>query len=54
MKGQKKKILVATGNEGKMEEIRQILGGENILFSSLKDEKHLRKMRSLRQKKYVS
>ncbi len=39
MKGQKKKILVATGNEGKMEEIRQILGGENILFSSLKDEK---------------
>ena len=34
----KDKIIVATGNEGKMKEIRQILGGENIIFSSLKDE----------------
>lgn len=34
----KRKIIVATGNEGKMKEIRQILGEENILFSSLKDE----------------
>lgn len=33
------KIIVATGNEGKMNEIRQILGNENIKFSSLKDEK---------------
>lgn len=33
-----KKIIVATGNEGKMVEIRQILQGENIVFSSLKDE----------------
>ncbi len=32
------KIIVATGNEGKMVEIRQILQGENIAFSSLKDE----------------
>lgn len=32
------KIIVATGNEGKMAEIRQILGSENIIFSSLKDE----------------
>lgn len=32
------KIIVATGNEGKMAEIRQILGSENIVFSSLKDE----------------
>jgi XTP/dITP diphosphohydrolase len=32
------KIIVATGNEGKMEEIRQILQGENIVFSSLRDE----------------
>lgn len=32
------KIIVATGNEGKMAEIRQILGSENINFSSLKDE----------------
>lgn len=32
------KIIVATGNEGKMKEIRQILGDENIVFSSLKDE----------------
>ncbi len=35
---QAKKIIVATGNEGKMDEIRQILGKENIVFSSLKDE----------------
>ena len=35
---QKKKVIVATGNEGKMNEIRQILGGENIEFSSLRDE----------------
>lgn len=35
---QRKKIIVATGNEGKMDEIRQILGGENIDFASLKDE----------------
>lgn len=35
---QVKKIIVATGNEGKMDEIRQILGKENIEFSSLKDE----------------
>ena len=34
-----RKIIVATGNEGKMNEIRQILGNENITFSSLKDEK---------------
>ena len=33
-----KKIIVATGNEGKMDEIRQILQGENIQFVSLKDE----------------
>lgn len=33
-----KKIIVATGNEGKMVEIRQILHGEGISFSSLKDE----------------
>lgn len=33
-----KKVIVATGNEGKMNEIRQILKGENIVFSSLKDE----------------
>lgn len=33
-----KKIIVATGNEGKMEEIRQILGMERIIFSSLRDE----------------
>ena len=33
-----RKIIVATGNEGKMNEIRQILGNENIKFSSLKDE----------------
>jgi XTP/dITP diphosphohydrolase len=32
------KIIVATGNEGKMKEIRQILQGEQIVFSSLKDE----------------
>ncbi len=35
---QRKKIIVATGNEGKMDEIRQILGRENIDFASLKDE----------------
>ncbi|RKI38948.1 XTP/dITP diphosphatase [bacterium D16-51] len=35
---QAKKIIVATGNEGKMDEIRQILGKENIVFSSLRDE----------------
>ena len=33
-----KKIIVATGNEGKMKEFRQILQGEDIIFSSLKDE----------------
>ncbi|MCI5640511.1 MAG: XTP/dITP diphosphatase [Lachnospiraceae bacterium] len=33
-----KKIIVATGNEGKMDEIRQILQGEGITFASLKDE----------------
>lgn len=33
-----RKIIVATGNEGKMVEIRQILQGEDITFSSLKDE----------------
>ncbi len=38
MSTNKKKIIVATGNEGKMNEIRQILGGEGIVFSSLKDE----------------
>ncbi len=37
----KRKIIVATGNEGKMKEIRQILGEENITFSSLKDEELL-------------
>ncbi len=35
---QRKKSIVATGNEGKMDEIRQILGRENIDFASLKDE----------------
>ncbi len=35
---QRKKIIVATGNEGKMDEIRQILGRENIDFASLRDE----------------
>lgn len=38
MDTQTRKIIVATGNEGKMEEIRQILGHENISFSSLKEE----------------
>ncbi|MDD7403504.1 MAG: XTP/dITP diphosphatase [Butyribacter sp.] len=38
MEEQTKKIIVATGNEGKMKEIRQILGDENIIFSSLRDE----------------
>lgn len=38
METQRKKIIVATGNEGKMNEIRQILGKENIVFSSLMDE----------------
>lgn len=38
METQRKKIIVATGNEGKMNEIRQILGKEDIVFSSLKDE----------------
>lgn len=38
MEEQTKKIIVATGNEGKMKEIRQILGEENLTFSSLKDE----------------
>lgn len=33
-----KKIIVATGNEGKMDEIRQILQGEELAFASLKDE----------------
>lgn len=33
-----KKIIVATGNEGKMGEIREILRDENIHFVSLKDE----------------
>lgn len=33
-----KKIIVATGNEGKMGEIREILCDENIRFVSLKDE----------------
>lgn len=33
-----KKIIVATGNEGKMDEIRQILQGEDITFASLKNE----------------
>lgn len=33
-----RKIIVATGNEGKMVEIRQILQGEDLTFSSLKDE----------------
>lgn len=38
MSEEKRKIIVATGNEGKMVEIREILKGENITFSSLKDE----------------
>jgi XTP/dITP diphosphohydrolase len=38
MNREARKIIVATGNEGKMDEIRQILGKENIVFSSLKDE----------------
>ena len=33
-----KKIIVATGNEGKMKEKRQILGDGSIVFSSLRDE----------------
>lgn len=33
-----KKIIVATGNEGKMKEIRQILDGEDVEIVSLKDE----------------
>lgn len=33
-----KKIIIATGNEGKMGEIREILRDENICFASLKDE----------------
>lgn len=33
-----KKIIVATGNEGKMKEIRDILQGEDIQFASLRDE----------------
>lgn len=32
------KIIVATGNEGKMDEIRQILQGEELEFASLRDE----------------
>lgn len=38
MENETRKMIVATGNEGKMKEIRQILGGEHISFSSLKDE----------------
>lgn len=38
MDKQTDRIIVATGNEGKMKEIRQILGGENIAFTSLKEE----------------
>lgn len=38
MDKQMDRIIVATGNEGKMKEIRQILGGENIVFTSLRDE----------------
>ncbi len=33
-----KKIIVATGNEGKMKEIRDILQGEDIQFTSLREE----------------
>lgn len=33
-----KKIIVATGNEGKMKEIRAILQGEDLVFTSLRDE----------------
>lgn len=33
-----KKIIVATGNEGKMKEIRNILQAEDLCFSSLRDE----------------
>ena len=33
-----KKIIFATGNEGKMKEKRQILGGEDVEIVSLKDE----------------
>ena len=32
------KIIVATGNENKMNEIRQIIKCDNIQFVSLKDE----------------
>ena len=38
MDKQMNRIIVATGNEGKMKEIREILSGENIVFASLKDE----------------
>ncbi len=33
-----KKIIVATGNEGKMKEIRRILAGDGVEYVSLKDE----------------
>ncbi len=38
MERKQQKIIVATGNEGKMDEIRQILGGRQLRFSSLRDE----------------
>lgn len=56
------KIIVATGNENKMKEIRQIIKRDDIQFVSLKDEglsdveivedgDTLRKMPLLRQKR---
>ncbi|MCR5623648.1 MAG: XTP/dITP diphosphatase [Lachnospiraceae bacterium] len=32
------KIIIATGNEGKMREIREIMKGEDVTVTSLKDE----------------
>ena len=58
-----KKVIFATGNEGKMKEIREILGDLDIELLSLKDagihadiekmERHLRKMHRSRQRQSV-
>ena len=59
-----KKVIFATGNEGKMKEIREILGDLDIELLSLKDAgitadieengSTLKKMLSSRQKQSVS
>ena len=59
-----KKVIFATGNEGKMKEIREILGDLDIELLSLKDAgihadivedgKSFEEMRRLRQKQSVS